>query len=1060
MSLWALPGKSTILLLLLLPFSFNVLQAQQDQIRQVFPVNPYSPSIQQYTFTDRTPVEGALHIVAVMVEFQPDDNRFTSGNGTFEEGAIPWLETPGTNVDALPHDRSFFENRLEFVKNYFEKVSDGRLSIDYTVLPEIIRLDQSMEYYSPIGQDPTFEPLAILARDSWDKASEMNLFENLAIDPETTAFVIFHAGIGRDIELTGTVLENTPQDIPSTYLSLEALQDLFNDPSFNGFPAGENNFNIQNTIINPRTHTRRGTDISGETFLLPLSSNGMLTAQIGSHLGLPDLFDTNTGKSGIGRFGLMDGAGIFGFNGLFPPEPSAWEKIYLGWADTFTITKDRDEPVNLPAASLRNDGSIARIDLSSDEYFLVENRHRDPDQEGLLLTIRHGDGTSSTQTFTNQDTDFDPSNRNFDQLLEPGVITGVNNYDWALPGGYDEAEERNLNGGILIWHIDESVIRRSINRNRINANPDHRGIELKEADGAQDIGRPTEVGLSDNNPNGWPFDFWWNGNNASVTTQSGTISLYENRFAPDTTPSNESHSGALSFFELDDFSDNLPMASFSIRPYYQNELEITEIKDLRLDGSFTVPLNNPIMERFPTGIQQYSEDENDFLLLPKKYGLTAVNISSGHTSIFDFPDAGYRQTLASDLLVLAENHEEGDLSAWTWDAQTEEFSEVWRRQFEGFPGLISSSDGQSVELDHSTLRFSVSDGSEITELSIPRQQTVELQGYKAEISRQEIRFTTPDETKILNSPVSIVEGGHPAYLSLFEHSENRIDLLLITENDIFLYNKNRTPSWNRLVENRSFDWPAIADFNRDGFLELMYTDTQTGHLEAVNLNGAVPDFFPISPPVGIFFTGSPMVADLNGNGDLEILVTGTGNGSMNIYAFDQRGNELDPFPLLAGSLDESDGKVINPLLLGTSLAAVSPSGDLKVWKLPLLSDIRWPGLYGANPWNKVTGSVEHSINPEFNFNLLNENETYNWPNPAKDETNLRFQINQPAEVNIKITTVSGRLIYNRTVEASGGAPEEIRIDTSTWSSGGYYAVVTARSGSLEERKIVRIGVVR
>jgi hypothetical protein len=49
----------------------------------------------------------------------------------------------------------------------------------------------------------------------WAKVDESGQFDATGLDPETTAFVIFHAGVGRDIELTGTSLDITPYDLPS-----------------------------------------------------------------------------------------------------------------------------------------------------------------------------------------------------------------------------------------------------------------------------------------------------------------------------------------------------------------------------------------------------------------------------------------------------------------------------------------------------------------------------------------------------------------------------------------------------------------------------------------------------------------------------------------------------------------------------------------------------------------------------------------------------------------------------------------------------------------------------
>ena len=78
----------------------------------------------------------------------------------------------------------------------------------------------------------------------------------------------------------------------------------------------------------------------GGTVLLGLTINGLLAASVCSHLGLPDLFDTETGLSAIGRFGLMDGQGIFAYSGTYPPEPTPWSKIYLGWAEPVTVTQE------------------------------------------------------------------------------------------------------------------------------------------------------------------------------------------------------------------------------------------------------------------------------------------------------------------------------------------------------------------------------------------------------------------------------------------------------------------------------------------------------------------------------------------------------------------------------------------------------------------------------------------------------------------------------------------------------------------------------------------------
>ena len=281
---------------------------------------------------------GTLNIVAIMVEFQPDTNRLTSGTGVFGsdgmEGLPYLIREENTHIDPLPHNKNYFEAHLEFAKNYFETSSDGKLSINYEVLPNVYALDNPLEEYSPIGETFTTEKLALFLQDVWKKVDEEGNFDPNIYDPINTAFVVFHAGVGRDVELTGTSLDITPFDIPSIYMR-EADLERWLGKDFDGFEIKNGSFTVKNSMIIPRTQSRRGEDIQENEIVFPLSINGLLCASIGSHLGLPDLFNTETGEPAIGRFGLMDGAGFFAYNGLLPPEPSAWEKVFFRMGNPF-----------------------------------------------------------------------------------------------------------------------------------------------------------------------------------------------------------------------------------------------------------------------------------------------------------------------------------------------------------------------------------------------------------------------------------------------------------------------------------------------------------------------------------------------------------------------------------------------------------------------------------------------------------------------------------------------------------------------------------------------------
>ncbi|MEX0894381.1 MAG: hypothetical protein WDZ36_01385, partial [Balneolaceae bacterium] len=937
------------------------------------------------------PAGGTLQIIALRVEFQPDENRFTSGSGTFEPGSLPWLEEPGSVIDPLPHNREYFEAHLEFTKNYFEHVSAGHLNIRTHLLPQVIRLDHEMAHYSPIGEDPSNEPLANLTREAWQKLDEAGGIHFQNIDPETTAFVLFHAGVGRDIELTGTSLDPTPQDIPSLFLGQQALADLLDEPSFEGFPMNRGEFLIPHTILVPRTLSRKGTDVNGNPFVLPLSINGLLAAQIGSRLGLPDLFNTDTGRSGIGQFGLMDGAGIFAYNGLFPPEPSAWEKIYLGWQTSFEISPQRQNPVSLPAASLRAPESIARINLSKDEYFLIENRHRDPGSTGVTLTIQKPDGSVVTQTITNREIGetYISGGFDFEPDLEPGIVINASNFDWALPGGFDtggeEGIERELNGGILIWHIDEAVIQNSIADNRINADPDHRGVELKEADGARDIGRPLDTGFAggSNHPTGWAFDFWWKGNNASVTTQTGRITLYQNRFGPDTTPDNKSHSGSWSFFELADFSDNLPAASFNIRPAKDPHLEISLATDLLLDEPFHTPSDPPPLRRYPYGLQIYEQESRRFLIAPGANSVRALLLGESAEPAGSFPAGNYRQPLTASSLVLSRfiSDEQDEITAWQWEEESKSFSRRWIQILSSqepgqgagqnpnrqWPGLISSSDGSTLLLDHTVQRIHLDDGTFASPLNRPAQSTASIRGHQAVLSGNRLDFQSAQ----FISPVGEAAPDNRAYASLLNYSDSQFGILLLGEDEMYLHNATTGENPKLLAESGFFDWPAIADLNRDGLPEFIYVDSRSGSLEAVNTNGAIVNNFPFLPGDGVYFSGTPLIADLSGSGEPEILITGVDGQSMNIYAFNLKGQPIAPFPLLVGPAGENTESFVTPLIDSQSLFAVGPEGDFKQWKFPFMEqDAAWPSKYGNHPYLKVSGIIKSGEDPVTDFGIL------------------------------------------------------------------------------------------
>lgn len=1045
--------KKSMLALVSMLFLFNIdsATAQSFEIKR-------SHAISSLVQPEPLPAIGELDVVAIMVEFQPDTNRLTSGTGIFGPDGmdgLPYLTRESeTFIDPLPHDTSYFKAKLEFARNYFFKSSDGQLSISYRVLPTIYQLDKKMEEYSPIGETFSTEKLADFLNDVWTEVEEQGGFNTAGLDPETTAFVVFHAGVGRDVELTGTTLDITPFDIPSINMREQELEKwLGND--FDGFPINNGSFLVKNSIIMPRTESRRGEDIQENEIVFPLSTNGLLSASIGSHLGLPDLFNTETGEPAIGRFGLMDGAGFFSYNGLIPPEPSAWEKIFLGWETPFTITTSNTDSIPLPAASLALPNSIAKYDLSSTEYFLVENRHRDIDGTGVTITTQRPDGSITQKTFTNLDEAFVFQESGFDSLLDAGTIINVSNFDWSLPGGIDIGndeqegtdDDRQLNGGMLIWHIDEAIIDQQLSSSSVNADPLLRGVDLEEGDGAQDIGR--ESILLDNSPNfGFAFDFWWAGNNYRVITQTGSIDLNpDNIFGPETFPDNSSNSGALSGFEFYDFSENVPMASFRIRAVETTGLGFQNLFEYQTGTNIFYTNEDPYWDYFPLQLDIVETNADTLVVAPafSNYHVYDYEKPEDRAEILLLGTRNQQSLVIGARVTKAENPiSSPESSVNSADLNT---ATSWSVSATKETAFLSSQDGISIDLDFTTTRLSAADGSVLPVSDSFEFRSEIINGSFVGISDNVINFEGENLSDYITSATDRLFAG--------TISSNLGNFYYLFEDGAFkIVDPRADDAFVEIFEEEKAEWPAIID---EGYIYRINQIENT--IEGYNFSGALLPDTPIPAPEGFQLIGTPLVADITGDNIQDLIVVGQTDFSVNIFAFEANGNPIEGFPLNVGGSIGKDVQPIHPMIYQNRLYAISHTGDLKAWEFENFTSTQWPRRYGPNPYNKVSAYITFSDSQTGSFSVLNKNETYNWPNPADQETNLRFEVKSPGgTVEVTVIDYSGRVVFERTVEARGGVPEEIPINTSNWGSGAYFARIKATVEGRSESKVVKIGV--
>ena len=197
--------------------------------------HPLNPSGDD-AFSFRRPLRAfpdTVYVLAAMVQFREDNDPLTTGDGRFD------LSAPTDEVlDAPPHDRQYFEDHLSFLQNYYRKSSKGKVVVLSYLVDVQFTLPHAMARYSP-PKDGTFREVADLSVDTWRMVDSSGLVQDFS---RYDAFIIFHAGVGRDIDLVAAVgFDPTPRDIPSLYLGLSAFQEVYGE-DYRGIPVQSGSF--------------------------------------------------------------------------------------------------------------------------------------------------------------------------------------------------------------------------------------------------------------------------------------------------------------------------------------------------------------------------------------------------------------------------------------------------------------------------------------------------------------------------------------------------------------------------------------------------------------------------------------------------------------------------------------------------------------------------------------------------------------------------------------------------------------------------------------------------
>jgi len=981
----------------------------------------------------RLEANSTFHILALRVEFVADALATTTGTGRFDYG------TATTHaLDRPPHDRTYFQHQLLGLANYFDRVSGGRVQVTAEVYPEgeteAYQLAHDMVWYSGQEDDKLEQQRwAELLRDALQQAAAGS-----AIDfSRYNAVMVFHPGVGQDFAFD---FDSSPYDIQSVYMDAAALAGgLGQDPAtFKGIECPGGVF-FRDGIILPETQNQESYDLG----LL-----GTMTLLFGSQIGMPSLFDTRSGRAGIGSWGLMD-QGSYNFQGYIPAEPSAWEKIYMGWETPVVVQNGAG--VRIGTSRTRTAPHILKVPVTASEYFLIENRQRDLNHDKIAI----GRDESGKKA------EFDSTGRVV-AAAGLGVLTRVDEYDFGLPGA-----------GLLIWHIDEKVIQENLAANTINGDINHRGVDLVECDGAQDIGyvySMLDAGYGTENGDWW--DPWWAGNESHLYVNHADAVA----FSATSIPNSNGYNGAVTQIRFDHFSAadtvmTLDISSGLIRPGFPR----LEAAGKNLDPatlavrSGASPADGLIAAATRSGeLYLWRSDGSTFFSDGAAVVAWPLAAPAAAPIFADLDENG-----SDELYYLAAS---GDLYAYNLAEKP------------AAPGLLDLrgifSVGDSLGLcfartgaPHPGLLF----GDHSGRISAVRydsgsgllKRSEYLEGSGSAISGLAV---SPDGLIVAASADGLITALRLDPLTLVWQLRSNLDSSqpLIADSDgvpgyeIALVGRDGTCArfsaagdalgrYQPPLALSGITAPALGDIDLDGLPEILCAAREG--VAVLEYSGALTLNFPV--PAETIDTaarpGSLVFARRRDNSAAWLACAGS-DGL--VHAFNQRGEIQAGFPLKAGVtsaaalvLEDLDGDG------SLELAAAGNDGSLSLFNLGLEADAYscWGETGGALRAFSFPGTSQAAA-PE--SDLMPAKKVFCYPNPAAaGQSTIRFTLTRPADaVRVRIFDLAGNLVAELEQTGLLSGDHELVWNVARVQSGVYLARVTAESGGESRFEIIKIAV--
>jgi M6 family metalloprotease-like protein len=971
-------------------------------------------------FTLPQPVRGRelLNVLVLRVEFVEDDDPSTTGNGKMD------LVGFGTPLDGLfydpPHTKIFFDRQMQFLSNYYKVNSFGQCIVNWTVKPDkpvqCYQLPHTMRYYS--GFDRYDSETGYVYYNVY--AMEMGLVRILAdaiaaADMDETvdfsdydAVLVFHAG---------TLLQSSLNffrfcDIPSATIPSGALEYYLGVPYI---------------LANAGTDTIWGAGINSEMARVDeymVGNIGTVVHEFGHTLGLPDLYDITGWSNGVGAWDLMGTGGWVGNyyigvpEGTFPANLGAWSRYALGWVNPVVVSNP-ESLISIRASEIDTTQygtvgqTMVKIPISETEFFLIENRQQDIIQKDTIVVD-----------------------------VEDGVPIYIDygEFDFFLPGS-----------GILVWHIDDNVINANYATNTIQIDPNHKGIDVEEADGIQH------------------FDAWW-----YVDTLEYYGSAYDPffvdpegkanaHFGPFTNPNSDSYYGkSLVNIEVQSRRDTLMHFSLDFDSYQEGfPITVQRGRPLQavsygdLDGNGDIEIVAATKSGY---IYAFNHDGS-------QYGVTWLDTITTLLAIGDIDGDGAEDVVCGagfDIVCLS-GPTLVALPNFPYTAENDIYGAPLLFDLDGDTNLeiiFGSKDRKLYCLDASGTNiqnFPLYLNTELLSTPCVFRHDTRLLGVVGSNGL----FWLIDEDGVVKrfteSEHNMLTYAAPVVGDI-DHDGNPEAVTVNGNGTIYIYGEDSLEyTFDILIDTTFYVTPALADLDNDGYLEIILPNSSRT-VYVVNRNGTWENNFPLRFDDYVFYP--LLVADFD-DSEREEIVFGLGTsdslGHGQLKIINDRNQEFDFSPLFGEGGFSSPGVIVDLDSDGDiELACGSDSGRLYVWDFPG-NRVSWSGYMNSpKNWGYFEGEL---MQPHVAAGLLGS--FYVYPSPVERIGRVRFFLNQAADVKVEILTIAGHTIGGTTLyNTTPNEYNEVNFDFSKQANGVYLVRVEATNGSQREIKFKKFAILK